>query len=176
MRWSSLAVVGALGVCFASAADGAETVHLNLRVNNAEIQGESTQTSLGRANTIECVELSYAARTTAEGKRTHDAIRCVKRIDKASPLLFKAWRDGATVDGTFKFFRPNPTGDGTTEQFFTLDIKGGRIESTKLLVKSTIEPATSTCPPLEEVTFTFRTITLTFTKGSVTGGDTWAGK
>ena len=33
----------------------AETVHLFLKANGTDIKGESTQTSLGRADSIECV-------------------------------------------------------------------------------------------------------------------------
>ena len=33
----------------------AETVHLYLKANGADVKGESTQHSLGRENSIECV-------------------------------------------------------------------------------------------------------------------------
>ncbi len=71
------------------------------------------------------------------------------------------------VDATFKFFRPNPTGDGTTEQFYTVAFKKGRIASIKQVVPDTIVPASSTEPPLEEVTFVFHTIGWTYTNGGV---------
>jgi len=110
----------------------------------------------------------------ATGRRQYEPILIRKRIDKASPLLFKALVENQKIDATFKFFRPNPTGDGTTEQFYTIEIKDGRIAGLTEWVPDTIVPATSTEPPLEEVTFVFHTIVWTFTNGGVTHQDSWS--
>ena len=114
----------------------AETVHLYLKANGTDIAGESTQTSLGRENSIECVEFQDSVRTAREhgsraavGRRVHAPIRIVKRIDKSSPLIAKALCRNERVDAEFKFFRPNPNGDGTTEQFFTVKLENGRVDS-----------------------------------------------
>ena len=158
----------------------AETVHLYLKANGTDIQGESTQTSLGRENSIECVYYEQAVKTAREagsgmatGRRQYEPLLLRKRIDKSSPLIAKALVENQVIEGEFKFFRPNPTGDGTTEQFFTVQVKQGHIASQKLYVPDTIVPATSTEPPLEEVSFVFHTISWTFTNGGVTHEDTW---
>ena len=158
----------------------AETVHLYLKANNAKIDGESTQTSLGRDKSIECVYFEQAVKTAREagsgmatGRRQYEPLLIRKRIDKATPLIAKALTTNAVIEGQFKFFRPNPTGDGTTEQFYTIEIKRGRLASQKQIVPDTIVPATSTEPPLEEVTFVFHTISWTYTNGGVTHEDTW---
>jgi type VI secretion system secreted protein Hcp len=52
-----------------------------------------------------------------------------ERIDKSSPLLCKALVENQVIEATFKCFRPNPTGDGTTEQFYSVAFKQGRISS-----------------------------------------------
>lgn len=44
----------------------AETVHLYLKANGADINGESTQTSLGREGSIECLFFEDAVRTARE--------------------------------------------------------------------------------------------------------------
>jgi type VI secretion system secreted protein Hcp len=154
----------------------AETVHLVLTANGAVIQGESTQVSLER----KCVYYEQSVKTAREagsgmatGRRQYDPITIRKRIDKSSPLLFKAMVENQVINGKFKFFRPNPTGDGTTEQFFTVEIDQGRISGYKNYVPDTIEPASSTDPPLEEIQFVFHTISMTYTKGGVTHTDTW---
>jgi len=167
MKWSTVGLLGAAGLMTAAASDAAETVHLYLKANGTEIKGESTQVSLSRADSIECVQFDMGVRA----ERRWETVRCVKRIDKSSPLLMKALTKGETVDGVFKFFRPNPKGDGTTEQYFTVAIKGGRIEGLRVQVPSTITPATSTQPPLEEVTFSFKTISWTITNGGITWED-----
>lgn len=159
----------------------AETVHLYLKANATDIQGESTQVSLGRENSIECVYFEHAVKTAREagsgmatGRRVYEPLIIRKRIDKSSPLIFKALCENQVIDGTFKFFRPNPTGDGTTEQFYTIDIKQGRINTIKDFVPDTINPVSSSDPPLEEITFVFHTISWTFTNGGVTHEDTWS--
>ena len=159
----------------------AETVHLYLKANGQDIKGESTQTSLGRQDSIECVYYEQKVITAREagsgmatGRRQYEPLLVRKRIDKSSPLLMKALVENQKVDGTFKFFRPNPKGDGTTQQFYTVAIKDGRVASMKQLVPDTIVPASSTEPPLEEVTFVFHTIAWTFTDGGVTHEDTWS--
>lgn len=158
----------------------AETVHLSLKANGTDIQGESSQTSLGRENTIECVYFEDAVRTAREkgsgmatGRRTYEPLTIRKRIDKSSPLLAKALCDNEKIEGTFKFFRPNPAGDGTTEQFFTVEIFDGRIASIKRIVPDTIDPASSSEPPLEEVAFVFHTIRWCYEPDGVEHQDSW---
>ena len=158
----------------------AETVHLYLKANGTDIKGESTQESLGRKDSIECLYLEQAVRTAREagsgmatGRRQYEPLMIRKRIDKSSPLIAKALVENQKIDATFKFFRPNPTGDGTTEQFYTIVIKQGRVNSQKQYVPDTIVPATSTEPPMEEVSFVFHTISWTFTNGGITHEDTW---
>ncbi|MBP6835322.1 MAG: type VI secretion system tube protein Hcp [Deltaproteobacteria bacterium] len=158
----------------------AETVHLYLKANGQDIKGSSSQESLGRKDSIECVYYEQAVKTAREagsgmatGRRQYEALLIRKRIDKSSPLIAKALVENARIDAKFKFFRPNPNGDGTTEQFYTVEIKQGRIASQKQTVPDTIVPATSTEPPLEEVSIVFHTISWTYTNGGVTHEDTW---
>jgi type VI secretion system secreted protein Hcp len=158
----------------------AETVHLYLKASGSDIQGESTQTSLGREGSIECFFFEDSVRTAREkgsgmatGRRAYEPIKILKRIDKSSPLLAKALCNNEVIEGTFRFFRPNPAGDGTTQQFFTIDIAEGRIESIKRTVPNSIDPASSSEPPLEEVGFVFHTITWTYEDGGVQHTDNW---
>ncbi len=160
----------------------AETVHLYLKSNGKDVKGESTQESLGRKDSIECVAYEQGVLTTREaatnmitGRRQYSPLRIVKRVDKASPLLMKALVNNEKIDATFKFFRPNPAGDGTTEQFYTVEIKNGNVASVKEYVPTTIHPETANDPALEEVHFVFRDIKWTYTNGGITHEDTWAG-
>lgn len=52
----------------------AETVHLTLLAEGEQIEGDSSETTLGRENTIECVQFEQAAAvplsaTAAAGRR-----------------------------------------------------------------------------------------------------------
>ncbi len=160
----------------------AETVHLYLKANGADIEGESTQLSMGRENSIECLFFESGVATAREagsgrasGKREHLPLLIRKRIDKSTPLLAQAICRNEKIEATFKFFRPNPLGDGTTEQFFTIKISDARIASQKFEVPNTIRPATSTEPPLETITFNTANITWTFEEGGIEYEDKWEG-
>ncbi len=158
----------------------AETVHLYLEANGTPIKGESTQTSLGRQDSIECLYYESGVKTAREsgsgmatGRRQYTPIMIRKRIDKSTPLIAKALCDNEKIQGVFKFFRPNPTGDGTTEQFFTVSIKNGRVSSQTQRSPDSFDPALSNRPEFEEVEFIFHTIDWTYTNGGVTHTDTW---
>ena len=159
----------------------AETVHLELKANGNPIQGDSTQHDLGRENSIECLVYRDSVRTARElgsraavGRRVHEPIEIVKRIDKASPLLAKALCKNEKVEGTFKFFRPSPKGDGATEQFFTIEIKGGRIDAIERHSPSAIDPAESMAPPLETVRFVYHTIRWVYEPTGAEYEDRWS--
>jgi type VI secretion system secreted protein Hcp len=76
----------------------AETVHLFLKSNGSDVKGDSTQESLGRKDSIECISYEQGVFNTtddatkmASGRRQYTPITICKRIDKASPLLIIAW-------------------------------------------------------------------------------------
>lgn len=162
---------------------GAETVHLYLKANGKDIKGESTQISLGRADSIECVYYQQSVQTSREassgmatGRRQFEPIMITKRIDKSSPLLQRALANNEKIDAMFKFFRPNPQGDGTTQQFYTVVISNARIASIKQMSPDTIKPATSSDPPTEDVTFAYGKIQYLYVDGGVMFEDTAWGK
>jgi len=158
----------------------AESVHLYLKANGQDIKGESTQESLGRKDSIECISYKQDVKTAREtgsgmatGRRQYEPLLIRKRIDKSSPLIYKALVENTVIEGTFKFFRPNPSGDGTTEQFYTVVIKRGRVAAVDQTVRDVLDPASHNEPPIEEVAFVFHTISWTYTNGGVTHEDTW---
>jgi type VI secretion system secreted protein Hcp len=156
----------------------AETVHLTLVADGEQIEGDSTQTTLGRENTIECLAFEVAGAVplssgAATGRRRYQPVRIVKRIDRATPSLARAFSTNQRVEGTFRFFRPSPSGDGTIEQHFTVEIRGGRVASVRQLVPNLFDPAVADQPEREEVTFVFSTIVWTFEDGGIVHEDTW---
>jgi type VI secretion system secreted protein Hcp len=158
----------------------AETVHLSLKANGNAIQGESTQHDLGRDKTIECLVFRDNVRTAREmgnraavGRRVHEPIEILKRIDSSSPLLAKALCKNEKIEGQFKFFRPSPKGDGKTEQFFTVEIKDGRIDAIERHSPNAIDPAASKAPPLETVRFVYHTIRWVYEPSGAEFQDSW---
>jgi type VI secretion system secreted protein Hcp len=155
----------------------AETVHLFLKSNGKDIKGDSTQTSLGRDGSIECLYFDHSVDTAREassgiatGRRTYQPLVIRKRIDKASPLIAKSMVNNEVIDGVFQFFRPDPAGTGTTQQFYTIEIHKGRIGGLKQNVVNTTDAE----HPLEEVSFTFAEIKWTWMDGGVSHTDTWS--
>lgn len=160
--------------------DMAESIHFFLKANGQDIKGESTQTTLGREGSIECVEFRDGVRTAREhgsraavGRRVHEPISIQKRIDASTPLLAKALCRNEKIEGEFKFFRPNPAGDGTTEQFFTVKIEDGRIDSIERHSPNAFDPAESKNPPLETVKFVYAKITWIFNPTGAEYVDSW---
>jgi type VI secretion system secreted protein Hcp len=159
----------------------AETVHLKLKgQKQGDIKGESTQTSLAREGTIECFGFEYGASSPrdastgmATGRRQWAPLVIRKRFDRASPLLAQALVNNEVVEGTFQFFRPNPTGDGTTEQFFSVQIKGGRISNFRQVVPHPSDNEGDD-HPYEEVSFVFQNITITNDSAKTSATDDWS--
>jgi len=159
----------------------AQTVHLFLKANGEDIQGNSTLESMERADSIECLSFVDSVRTAREastgmasGARTYEPVKITKRIDKSSPLLAKALCNNEVVEGVFKFYRPNPAGDGSTEQFFTIEIQEGRISAIVRTSPDVIDPAEATDPPTEEVSFVFGYIRWTYEPDGIEHIDHWS--
>ena len=159
----------------------AMTVHLYLTANGTKIDGDSTILSMDRENSIECLSFEDSVRTAREassgmasGERTYEPIRIVKRIDKASPLLAKSLCNNEVIEATFKFYRPNPAGDGTTEQHFTVEIQEGRIGSITRVSPDVIDPASANAPPSEEMTLVFGWIRWCYEPDGVEHIDHWS--
>jgi type VI secretion system secreted protein Hcp len=156
----------------------AQTVHLFLKSNGEDVKGESTQISEGRENSIECtffqaeMNSGHELQTgRATARRQHKPLVIKKRIDKSTPLIAKALTKHAKIEGEFKFYRPNPAGDGTTQHYYTVKINNGRVHSQKQ-VSEWATGATAE-PPMEEVSFIFGTISWTYEDGGVQHEDTW---
>jgi type VI secretion system secreted protein Hcp len=158
----------------------AQTVHLFLKANGKAVDGESTVVSMGREKSIECVWYEQAVATAREagtntvtGRRQYQPIKILKRIDKSSPILMKGLTENQKIEGEFKFYRPNPAGDGTEQHFFTVAIGDGNISAVRQYIPETTNAATVGQAPLEQVEFVFKRIVWTYENGGVTHEDKW---
>ena len=167
-RASRLALV-ALILAFAPAAWSAQTVHLWLRSNGADILCDSTVTSLG-GNIFRPLD---PATGVPAREAVHRPIRITKRIDRCSPLLMQALANDENVDATIRFYRPDPSGTGAEQQYYTIAITSARIVGISMLSPDTTNPATATLPVSEVVSFTYGEITWTYEPTGGTFGP-WA--
>lgn len=159
----------------------ADTISLDLtgQVQGA-IHGDNSQTTMNRANTIEVLSMTHALRSAfdrgtgmATGRRYYEPITFTKRIDRSSPLLRKALTTNEIVSGSFKWFRPNPDGSGSTEQFFTIAFTNGRVVSAEARLPNTLDTDSANLPPIEEIKLVFNTISWKFENGGIEHQDTW---
>lgn len=100
-------------------------------------------------------------------------LRTILRANQLGPTARKALCANEVIGGTFRFFRPSPSGDGTTQQFITVEVAEARIAHIKRVSPDTIDPASASEPPTEEVGIVFHTITWTYEDGGVEHTDNW---
>jgi type VI secretion system secreted protein Hcp len=162
----------------------AQTVHLRLRIDGNDIEGESTISSMEREGTIECDAFYYgvtapwdAATGKLTGRRQHEPVRIRKRVDKSTPLLLKALCQNEPVTSAeFRFFRPSPGGSGAEEHFFTVLLEKGYVTGVSQVSESSIVGGEAAPPMMEEVTFVFQNITWTYEIGGARYKDSWRGE
>ncbi|MES3033305.1 MAG: type VI secretion system tube protein TssD [Gemmatimonadota bacterium] len=145
-----------------------------------QILGDSSVTTLERANTIEVTSLSHGLRANFEratglatGRRYYEPIEFRKNLDRSTPRLREALIRNDTMSGTFRWFRPNPNGDGTTQHFLTITFGGGRITSAEMKLPDTLDPDSATLPAYEIVTLVFNSITWDWLPGGISANDEW---
>lgn len=158
----------------------ASPIALELQANGTTIPGDlQLEKSEGA---IECLSfVSSVTATTrqglgsAAGRRVHEGITIRKPIDRATPLLARALCHNEQIDGTFRFFRPSPYGDGTIEQFFTVEIAEGRVTSITLVSPDGLSnPDTApSAPAFEDVQFSYTQITWRYEPEGIEFEDTW---
>ena len=139
---------------------------------------DSTVTGLSREETIEAFSFGSSLLTPVDlrtglptGGRQHRPIRFTKAVDRCTPLLIKALTADELVSGFIRFYRPAPV-TGEEEQFFTIEITGGRVVSHSIVSPDTKNPETESSPVLEQVGMTFQTITWTFESSGGSHTDT----
>jgi type VI secretion system secreted protein Hcp len=155
-------------------------VHLFMKANGTEVHGDSTVTSLDRADSIECFAYHDHVATqrrgelgVSTGRRVHDPITITKRIDRSTPLLLKALCQNEVIEADFKFYRPAPSGDGSTEHFQTVEIREARVVDISREVQNILDPSLTHIPAFEKVSFMFSTVEVRYEPDGVSHQDVW---
>jgi type VI secretion system secreted protein Hcp len=162
----------------------AQTIHLKLEIDGNAVEGESTISSMEREGTIECSAYEDAVQTPREettgqltGRRIYRPVTITKRIDKTTPLLWKALCQNEPVTSAeFRFFRPSPGGSGAEEHFQTVLLENGYVSAISRVSKDAIMAGENAPPMMERVSFHFQDITITYEIGGATHKDSWKGE
>lgn len=142
---------------------------LRLQVDGSDVEGESTIISMDRESTIECFGFKYDLTTPRDaltgqltGMRVHSPVTIIKRVDKSSPLIYRALCENRHVNtAEFRFYRPASVGAGD-EHYYTILVKDGYVSEINSVGRG-----------LERVSFVFQDITWTYENGGVTHTDNW---
>lgn len=107
----------------------------------------------------------------ATGKRQHKPVRIVKPIDKSSPLLYRAIATNETLPTVeFRFHRPTEKGTGV---YYKVTLTNASISSIRQWKPNTRDLSADRAGDLEEVSFSYQTITWRFEDGGIEHSDTW---
>ena len=150
-------------------------VVLALEIDGNNIEGDVVDT-LDREGTIEAISIGTGVTTPREqatgnltGRRQHKPITITKRVDKTTPLLYKALAQNEPVtQASFRFFRPD--GAGGEEHYYTILIENGYVSAVHAVMGK------GEADPVEMVSFVFQDITWTFELNGATHTDSWAGE
>ncbi|MFC1607861.1 type VI secretion system tube protein TssD [Candidatus Latescibacterota bacterium] len=110
------------------------------------------------------------------GRRQHSQLKITKLIDRTTPLLYKALTENETVvSARLDFMRPDPSDTGTWQQYYTIELENGYIagitnQSIGIMVDGKYKYL-----DMEEISFTYQTITWTYQDGGITAFDSWVG-
>src|SRR4051812_23116146 len=169
---AALGALGAVGAANATAAGatpgpdvpypGAPSLAAFLTANGSPISGDNTRE--GRENSIECVYYEQksataynAASGAASGKRQYQPLVIRKPVDSSTPILHRALAQNQAIDGAFKFYR---NGDGSDFNYYTVNIKQGRIISIDEWSpdNQSTDGQQGISQPMEEVSISFNSI------------------
>lgn len=151
-----------------------------LRITGATqgvIQGSVTQ--VGRENTIEVFSTKHLVHFPLDtltglpsGSKKHKPITILKKVDKSSTFLFQMLTTAEMITSfRLDFWQPNISGQ--EEQFYTIELTNARISSIRLEQMNTLEAAVQSFPVLEQITFTYESITLTNQINGTLTTDNW---
>ncbi|HLA64738.1 MAG TPA: type VI secretion system tube protein TssD [Rhodothermales bacterium] len=143
------------------------------------IVGENTISV--RADSSEIVEVHHTVHKPTDtqsgrptGARVHGAIKILKRIDKATPLLYKALTQNQNLPKLeLKWYRPDPAGNGEIQHFYTIEFSDALVSKQEAWLPNTMVPEQAMFSPMEWVEFNYRTIIWRYEDGGIEHEDAW---
>ena len=146
---------------FAQPAWAALNTYVAMTLNGEAITGEVTLATIGgvdvSANHLECTAINHEIFGGDTGKLGHTPFKMIKRVDKASPLLYRALDNNETVTATIKYFNNDPD-SGVTKHFFSAVLTGGRVSAIRQWIPNSLDPTGAFFPPMEEISITYQSI------------------
>jgi len=108
------------------------------------------------------------------GHRRHGKLTVFKVIDKITPLLANALCCNEQLEVSLIFYRANPIGDGTEEQFFTIRLEEARCVDLEHDIPNCLDTGNSDIQNMEYVSFAYGMIRWTFEPSGIETEDHWS--
>ncbi len=106
------------------------------------------------------------------GQRTHRPVTVTKIFDKSSPLLYNALCSGELLTNVeIKWYRTSAS--GTQEHYFTIKLVDAVIVDIQGYMPNCQDPANASFTHLEDVSFSYRSITWNHEVAGTSGSDDW---
>lgn len=124
------------------------------------IKGDSTVTGLDRIDLIEGFEYHHLMEIPPGGGALvdHQTVILTKPFDRSTPKLLRAMDSSELLTVIFHFFRPDPGGGGTEQEFYNVTLEDARIVSIEPLVPNTKIEATAPLLETERIRFSYDAI------------------
>lgn len=174
MKKSLVACVLAAALVSSTHADAALNAYLKLRgQKTGEVKGGVIQK--GREGLIEIIAAEHTVRADGRGGRSHGVYTVTKQIDKSTPIFYRAFAQGETLDFELQYYSPNRLGTaggtGVETMVYTVKLTNARITQINNKMLNNKNPDLMRYETFEEVSFTYDTITWTWVDGGVTTTD-----
>lgn len=105
------------------------------------------------------------------GRRVHQPLKITKVFDKASPLLYQAMVTGESLTCVINWYRTSA--EGNQEHYFTQELEGAVITDIKAIMPNCQDPSSAHFTHLEEISFSYSTITWVHEISGTEGHDDW---
>jgi type VI secretion system secreted protein Hcp len=144
-----------------------------------EIKGDNTIQA--RADSSEIVEVHHEIRKPtdvhsgrASGARVHGPLRVLKRLDRATPLLFKALVMNATIGKMeLRWYRPDPAGTGEIVHYYTITLEQVAVSKCQAWLPNTQNQEVAHYSSMEWIEFNYQKVTETWIDGGIEHMDEW---
>ncbi|MGH2443093.1 MAG: type VI secretion system tube protein TssD [Chloroflexota bacterium] len=107
------------------------------------------------------------------GRRQHQPLTIMKEVDKASPMFLQAMVTNEILSQVLLEF-PGTLSTGQSTIFYTVVLQNALVVKFHQMVGNVLDPEESNPHELEEISFTYQKITVTWTDGGVTATDDWS--
>ena len=105
------------------------------------------------------------------GTRIHRPLTVTKIFDKSSPLLYNCLVTGESLTCEITWYRTSA--EGAIEEYFKHTLEGAAIVDINATMPNCQDPATAAFTHLEEVSFSYSTISWEHLVGGTEGTDDW---